>query len=279
MNMNRRKKALLFMVIGCFCVLALFVSFGNEYKEAKSIKQHEKTYENISRSSGFYENETRINAEYKEQQKEEEIITGNFSRPIGINLDFSELSKINEDIYAWMYIPGTGISYPVLQSAENESEDFYLMHNLDNSSGYPACVYSQKRNNKDFTDPDTILYGHNMNDGTMFAPLHNYKEEDYFKEHDELFIYLPDKLLKYKIFATFPDDDKLILDYYEDFADPFVFQDYITQIGLIKDISGSHVNSDIPLNTDMKLLTLSTCEKDNTKRYLVIFVLTDIEEY
>ena len=279
MKINRRKKLLLFIVIGCFCVLGLFVSLGNNFKEARSIKQHESAYETLNQNSGFYDNEALISDEYKEQQKEEEIIMGRFSRPEAIDLDFNELKEINEDIYAWMYIPGTGISYPVLQSTDEEAEDFYLMHNLDRTYGYPACVYSQKRNTKDFTDPDTILYGHNMNDGTMFAPLHNYKDEDYFKEHDELYIYMPDKVLKYKIFAAFPEDDKLILDYYEDFADPYVFQDYVTKIGLIKGNLDSNVNSEIALNSDLKLLTLSTCEKDNTLRYLVVFALTDTEYY
>ena len=73
--------------------------------------------------------------------------------------DFDELHEKNEDIYAWILVPGTMIDYPVLQS---ETDNYYLEYNLDHSSGYPGCIYTNQCNAKDFSDYNTILYGHNI---------------------------------------------------------------------------------------------------------------------
>ena len=87
-------------------------------------------------------------------------------------VDFADLQEnTNGDIYAWIHIPDTKIDYPVLQHPTDNS--YYLNHNLDGSRGYPGCIYTEDYNKKDFTDPNTVLYGHNMKNGTMFAGLHN----------------------------------------------------------------------------------------------------------
>lgn len=96
------------------------------------------------------------------------------------NIDFEELHKtVCEDIYAWIYIPNTNIDYPLLQHATDNS--YYLEHNLDDSEGYPGCIYTENNNSKDFTDRHTVIYGHNMRDGRMFSDLHKYEDREFYR--------------------------------------------------------------------------------------------------
>ncbi|MBQ9625293.1 MAG: class B sortase, partial [Clostridia bacterium] len=119
--------------------------------------------------------------------------------PVGRQIDFEALKKENPDIYAWIEIPGTVIDYPMLQSGADKAEDYYLNHNLDYSAGYPGCIYTQRRNKQDFSDPDTVIYGHNMKNDTMFGILNEYKNKDFFTEHNQIIIYTPEKTYKYRI--------------------------------------------------------------------------------
>ena len=89
-------------------------------------------------------------------------------RPEGI--DFAELSSINPDIYAWIRIPDTQIDYPVLQREEDDT--YYLRHNSSGRYAFAGSIYTEEANSRDFKDPMTVLYGHNMRDGSMFQNLH-----------------------------------------------------------------------------------------------------------
>ena len=97
------------------------------------------------------------------------------------NIDWEELKSENPDIYAWIYIPGTNVDYPILQHPDEKS--YYLDHNIDGSEGYPGCIYTQNVNSKDWMDPNTVIYGHNMNDGSMFHDLHKFEDNAFFDEN------------------------------------------------------------------------------------------------
>ena len=91
-----------------------------------------------------------------------------------IPVKFGELQSVNPDVYAWITVPGTEIDYPILQHPSDNS--YYLMHNIDGSYGYPGCIYTENLNSKDFTDNNTVIYGHNMKNGSMFAQLHKFEQ-------------------------------------------------------------------------------------------------------
>ena len=99
--------------------------------------------------------------------------------PAQNQVDFEELQKINPDVYAWIQIPGTNINYPILQSV-TEADDYYLNTTIDGKTGYPGSIYTEKYNSTSFTDPVTVIYGHNMKEGTMFADLHKYTDKTFF---------------------------------------------------------------------------------------------------
>lgn len=191
------------------------------------------------------------------------------------NLDFATLQEENPDIYAWIYIPGTKVDYPVLQHPTDDS--YYLEHNLDGSEGYPGCIYTEAINSKDFTDPNTVLYGHNMKDGSMFATLHDFEDSQVFEENQYIFVYTPQKTFVYQIFAAYKYN-AIHLIYNFDLNNSEVFQNYLEQIFEIRDME-ANIRKDVSVNADNHIISLSTCiSGEKNKRFLVQGVLLNDEE-
>lgn len=215
-----------------------------------------------------------------ENKIQEEAVPEDILKKLGIeipekNIDFAALKEENEDIYAWIYIPGTGIDYPVLQHPTDDS--YYLEHNLDGSKGYPGCIYTETVNSRDFTDPNTVLYGHNMKDGSMFAALHNYEDSQVFEENPYIFIYTPEKTFVYQIFAAYKYN-AIHLIYNFDLSNREIFQNYLDQIFETREM-GANIRKDISVNAENHIVTLSTCiSGEKNKRFLVQGVLLNDEE-
>lgn len=192
-------------------------------------------------------------------------------------VDFKELMEINPDIYAWIYIPNTNVDYPVAQSAKGESDSFYLDHNVYKNYQFAGTIYSEKHNKKDFSDPVTILYGHNMLNGSMFASLHNFNDKDFFENNNTIFVFTKDKLYTYLIYSAYQYDDRHILNSFN-MNDDYSFRDYLDST-LLQRPYYCNVREGIELTTDDRILTLSTCMNGGGNvRYLVQGVLVD-EQY
>jgi len=210
------------------------------------------------------------------QQKNYETIRDDMVKedddPAKRKINFAELQEMNPDIYAWIYIPGTSVDYPVLQSS-NGDDSYYLNTCVDGTVGLPGAIYTeQKYNGKDFTDPVTLVYGHTLDEGVMFDDLHKYSDRAFFDANPYVYIYLPDKTLKYQIFAAVAFDDRHILEsgsYW--FAE--AFQSYLDE--LRSSIDGN-VNNDVPVTLESTILTLSTCITESpSQRWLVSATLTE----
>ena len=122
-------------------------------------------------------------------------------KPVKNEVKFDELIERNSDAYSWIYIPNTNISLPVMQSAEDDN--FYLEHDIDKNYKFAGCIYSQSKNKKDYSDRVTVLYGHNMADGSMFANLHYYMDDEFFDTHRYIYIYTPDRRLTYEVVSAY----------------------------------------------------------------------------
>lgn len=191
-------------------------------------------------------------------------------------VDFAELQEnTNEHIYAWIYIPDTKIDYPILQHPTDNS--FYLNRNLDGSKGYPGCIYSEDYNKKDFSDPVTLLYGHNLKSGSMFTGLHKYSDSEYMEEHPYVYVYTEDgRLLVYEIFAAHEHSDAHIL-YNHDYTVDIEFEGYLDSIFNERDMN-KVVREDVEVTKDSRILTMSTCTNNRPdKRFLVQGVLLNGE--
>ena len=114
-------------------------------------------------------------------------------------VDFQALKKINSDIIAWIRIPDTKIDYPVVQGKDNA---YYLKHTFQKTEHAAGSIFLDMDNEADFSNRKSILYGHNMKDGSMFHVLRNYQDIDFFQEHTDMEVYLPDgRSLNYQITA------------------------------------------------------------------------------
>ena len=185
-----------------------------------------------------------------------------------IEIDFETLQdEVNADIYSWILIPDTPIDYPIVQHPEDNT--FYLLHNLDGSSGYPGCIYTENYNSKDWDNVNTIIYGHNMKNGSMFAGLHEYEDETYYEEHPYIYIFSPDTIRIYEIFAAYKFSN-LHLIAACDWNDPEAVNEFLSEI---PDYPGIF-NENADLKGDDTFLTLSTCcSGEDDKRFLVQAVL------
>ena len=190
-------------------------------------------------------------------------------------IDWDELHATNPDVYAWIYVPGTSVDYPVLQHPTDN--EYYLMHNLDKSYGYPGVIYTEDYNSKDFTDPNTVLYGHNMDNTTMFSTLHKFSDPEMVETPHYIYIYTEDgRTLVYEIFAAYEYPSiHLLINF--DVKNEFVYDQYLRNISNM-DLTSTgiaNIRHDITPSVSDRIITLSTCTTDHdaTERFLVVGVL------
>lgn len=228
-----------------------------------------------------YSNQEKLN-NLKQDVSQTETSTQPATEPItGVTeladnpIDFEALKKVNDEIYAWVYIPNTNVDYPILQS--KTSDFFYIDHDVYKNYQFAGSIYTESLNLRDFSDRNTVLYGHNMADGSMFANLHKYEDKKFFDENQYIYVYLPGRKLTYQVVSAYVYDSRHLLNSFH-LDDDEVFEDYL------KTVQNPHsvvcnVNKDIKLDLNSKILTLSTCLNSNDDgRYLVQGVLVKNEQ-
>ena len=196
--------------------------------------------------------------------------------PAANPVDFEALRRENPDVYAWLYVPNTNVNLPVLQRPGDDF--FYLDHDRYGEPAVEGAVFSQMANATDFSDPVTVLYGHNIVGDAMFATLHRYEDPAFFADNPELYVYLPDRVLAYEVAAAYEYDDRHILNSF-DFADPAVRTGYFASVLAPADPQ-ANVRDGASLDVDDRILQLSTCRSALTSdpvRYLVTAVLVSEE--
>ena len=195
--------------------------------------------------------------------------------PIEIPIDFAALRERNPDVYAWITIPGTAIDYPILQSASDNT--YYLTHTIDGAESPEGSIYTETYNSRDFEDPNTVIYGHDMANGSMFQNLLNYQDRSFFDANREVLIYTPDAIRRYRIFAAYLYDDRHLMQSFN-FEDKDVYRQYLESVFSIREM-GACIDTDQEVTADDKIITLSTCYGvQEDKRYLVQAVLVSIEK-
>ena len=184
---------------------------------------------------------------------------------IEIPVDFDYLHQINPDIYGWIEIPGTDISYAMLR---REGDNNYYMNHAENGSYYSGgCIFSDDMNSPKMTDTVTILYGHNLRNGTMFAKLNDFADPGVFETHRYIYVYLPDRALVYEIFSAAPHSNEQILKH--DFSDRGEYRDFFA--GVADEGSAGQQRDDAFPTYDERVLILSTCfRRNNQQRFLVM---------
>lgn len=152
------------------------------------------------------------------------------------HIDFEAIQAENPDIFAWIYIPGTEIDYPILQSPKED--DYYETHQMDGTPGEAGALYTEMANLMNMCDFNTIIHGKDTAEDDLFRPLHQFENPDFFKEHAEMYLYLPDNVLTYTIYAAYYDESSDILRRY----------DYTTYAGCLQYLDDFYSMRDMSMN-------------------------------
>jgi sortase B len=209
--------------------------------------------------------EEEIPAEEPAEAIEEETPPEPYVSPI----DFASLQAANPDIYAWLEIKGTDISYPLLQSPEDDA--FYLNHDSERIWSADGSLFSESRyNGRTMEDPVTLIYGHHMRSGAMFGNLErDYTDQAFLEAHREITVYTPEAELRYGVFAAVPWSGEHLL-YYNDFSDEAEYSRFFASVFRVRDLRARFYEENAPAPEDRGLI-LSTClAADNTHRFLVM---------
>lgn len=184
-------------------------------------------------------------------------------------IDWGKLLKTNADVYAWIRVPGTDIDYPILQASMKREDDYYLHHDIKGDYSFAGCIYTRRENKKDFSDLLTVIYGHNMINGSMLGTLRRFEDADFFKKHKEFYIYMPQKILKYRIVAYMIQDDTDILERYES-NNELGLEAYVKEFKQARNIRKKE-----KIKSDDSIVTLSTCDSKSGNRRLLQGVLQE----
>jgi sortase B len=189
-------------------------------------------------------------------------------------VDFAKLKKQNDEIYAWISIPNAEIELPVVQSRIDDL--YYMKRDIDGKYSRLGSIFSQSHNSLDFSDPVTVLYGHNYITGGMFTNLHYFEDKKFFDENEFMYIYTPGHILTYRIVSAYKYDDRHILNTF-DFSDPSVLREYFDYVMNPASLK-KNVREGVTLDDSDRLLVLSTCLTYGYRgRYLVNGVLISDE--
>ncbi len=192
--------------------------------------------------------------------------------PAEIPIDFEALYEINPDVYAWIEIADTEVSYPILRHPSDDS--YYLDYTIDHVNGLPGSIYTESVDALDFSDFNTVIYGHNMANDTMFGSLNNYRDLNYFEEHNEIIIYTETEARVYQIFAAVVYDNRYIPYTYDD-TSPAACEAFLDSIYNNRNINDI-IDESVTVTADSQLITLSTCIGNMpNNRYLVVAVYVE----
>lgn len=224
----------------------------------------------------FYLTFTRIgtsNIETKTEEKPSPIIIENEEKkekPIDeIYENLLKLYQENNDTVGYIIIPGTKIDYPVMYT---KKEDFYLRKSFKKIYSVAGSLYIDKHNNINPVDDNIIIYGHNMNDGTMFADLLKYKNKTFFTGHKTIYFYTLNGLEEYTIVSTFISKVYSLTDEVFKYYKQYNFND-INEFKYFKDNikAISLYDTYTEINYSDTFITLSTCEyTEKNGRFVVI---------
>lgn len=119
------------------------------------------------------------------------------------SVDLEVLRQTNADVVGWIHIPDSKVDYPLLQGTDN---DYYLHHTWDGKSNAVGSIFLEYQNSPDLTDFNTIVYGHNMNNGSMFASLRSYATKGYWQARPYVYVVCEEGVYRYEVFSSYKAD-------------------------------------------------------------------------
>lgn len=182
-------------------------------------------------------------------------------------VDFDALKAINSDVVGWIYLEDTHINYPIVKGTNNE---YYLNKLYDRTGNGSGSIFMDYRNSGDFTDPNNIIYGHRMNNGTMFADISKYSNREFFETHPYILIMTPEANYKLEVFSAYIANTT-----YSSWDLTFDGNDvYLNWLNSVAD--RSYFDTGVELTAEDRTVTLSTCTYEfEDARFIVHGVLRE----
>ncbi|MCR2026680.1 class B sortase [Anaerotruncus colihominis] len=252
--------------------LCAAVALGSGFLIVRDLNQYAEsagTYDGLAEHVGIPEQA----AEPEEPGTEEE--TGREVSSVVLPVvDFEALRENGPDIIGWLNLPDTAINYPVTQTDDNE---YYLHHLYDGTYNKVGCLFADYENQADFSDRNTIIYGHNMWDGSMFAALNEYGGQGYYDGHPQMYLVTPGGGYTVEIFTAFvaepgesgSDASPWRLSWKDDGA-------YTTWLS---EMAGrSVIETGVTVTSSDRVLTLSTCTPGGKSRFIVMGKLAAVND-
>ena len=251
-------------------LICIAMAVGSGFMLAREIGQYKEsadTYAGLSE----YVTPAETDGENGTVEAPEETGASSISLP---TVDFESLLAQGPDVKAWLELPGTVIQYPVAQGEDNS---YYLKHLYDGTANKVGCLFIDYENAEDFSDNNTIIYGHNMRDGSMFSTLVEYKAQAYYDEHPEMYLVTPEGGYVVEVFSAFvasPEESgsetsPWALEWKDSGA-------YTTWLSAMQE--RSVIETGVSVTSSDKVLTLSTCTNGGADRFIVMGRLVAVTE-
>lgn len=189
-------------------------------------------------------------------------------------VDFTALREKAPAVIGWLTLPDSVINYPVVQADDNE---YYLRRLYDGTYNQAGCLFADYRCAADITGRNTVIYGHNMRNGTMFSTLREYAAQEYYEAHPTMYLITPDCGYIVEIFAAFTASPSETCGdtspWRVEWPDEDAFSEWLAIAA-----ERSSISTGITVNSNDRILTLSTCTNSGKDRFLVMGKMTAVNE-
>ncbi len=245
-------------IIGCcFAFVELYFQWQEQIKNQESLANQIVQTDNLD-DNQYVEAWQELFAEYP-----------NVTFPDGMNLKYSYLYAVNQDLVGWLKIDNTNLDVQIVQSDDN---NYYLRRDFYQKSSRYGCPYLDFKNDSKYLDDNTVIYGHHMTDGLMFSNLDKYKTLEGYKESPIIEYSTLYDTYYFKVFAAFVTNSDVADD------DNYMFNIMVTDFGTDEKFTGfveeakkrSIINTGVSVQPDDKLITLVTCTYDFDDARLII---------
>ncbi|QDW75253.1 class B sortase [Lachnospiraceae bacterium KGMB03038] len=199
-----------------------------------------------------------------EYEKVRDVALTNPDEQEGFRVDFEELMKSNPDTVGWIrfYPEPSQISYPIVQGEDNER---YLHETFSANENTLGAIFLNVDNSADYSDKNTIIYGHRMRDGSMFRHLQDYEDESFWKDNPYFYIYTPDgKEITYHIYS-YAVVNAVSDTYLTEFGDDESYQEFLDMT-----METSEYDTGVEVDAEDTIVTLSTCTSASDENRIVV---------
>lgn len=276
------QKTILYKLAVCFCagvfcfytyqLISSMIQYKNASTEYNSLEEQFVTVTQSATTAPSTDKITQTPLETALEEKKEEAPSAKENDTVVPNtppqVDFKSLQELNNDVVAWLAVPGTQINYPIVKGNNN---DYYLNHTFQKKRNMAGSIFMDYQADSNLGSTNTIVYGHNMKNKSMFATLLLYKNSAFHQKYPYFWIVTPEKTYQCTIFTSYTCNIKDGI--YEINMPENTFQNYLNKVVL----KANYDTGILPAATD-KIVTLSTCTNVNdSQRYVVQAILTEYE--